>query len=98
MRLSTLLLFVILLTSCGSPAVNDDRPPDIQGPVVDRLSTNQVLVRNEEGQMKVQEIIVTVEKESLEKGREYSIWIEGEILDSQPPKGKVGKIEQIHDD
>ncbi|GEN52776.1 hypothetical protein [Halobacillus faecis] len=96
MRLFMLFLFVFLLTSCG-PAENYDRSPDIRGTAIDIISSKQVLVRNEEGKLNVQEIIVTVEQGTIEKDKAYNIWLEGEVLDSQPPRGKAGKVEKINE-
>ncbi|MGM7681841.1 DUF3221 domain-containing protein [Cytobacillus sp. Hm23] len=35
----------------------------------------------------------SVDKSSLEKGKKFKVWIDGEVLDSSPMQATIGKIE-----
>ncbi|MFS1514925.1 DUF3221 domain-containing protein [Bacillus sp. SCS-151] len=37
----------------------------------------------------------SVGKSSLEKGKKFIVWIDGEVLDSSPMQATIGKIEVL---
>jgi hypothetical protein len=91
-----LLFFFVILFACSSEPSYDSKP-ELEGKVLQKFESNTILFQIEKGSIEAKEILLSVEGASLEVGAVYQVWLEGEILDSQPPQGRSGKIVKVND-
>lgn len=90
------LFFLVILFACSSePSYNSN--PDLEGQILKKVEKEKILLQVEEGNIRAKEILLTVENTNLEIGAVYQVWLQGEILDSQPPQGVAGKIVKVED-
>ncbi len=77
--------------------------PDFEGKVLELKESNQVLMEIQSGKIielgYEGEILLSFDNKSdvkkLEKGKNVKVWIDGNLNDSQPPQGRLGKFEVI---
>lgn len=95
MKKCVLFFFVILFACSSEPSYDSNL--DVEGRVLKEIENEKILLQIEKGNLEAEEILLTVEEASIEVGEVYQVWLEGEILDSQPPQGRVGKIVKVED-
>ncbi|WP_018931415.1 DUF3221 domain-containing protein [Gracilibacillus lacisalsi] len=96
-----ILIVLIIITVGCSEEESYSNTPDFMGVVVSFEDNNQIQMNIKSGNITEDgyndQILISVEDmtdlENLETGDVVKIWIEGQILDTQPPQAKLGKHE-----
>ncbi|MDX8363000.1 DUF3221 domain-containing protein [Cytobacillus sp. IB215316] len=100
MRISFLVFAIfVLLLGCNNNEEHSDEP-DFIGKILE-VEDKKILMDIEQGNFfdkgYTEEIILSygrsVDQNIFEQGKEFKVWIDGEVLESNPPQGRIGKIE-----
>ncbi|SFM05903.1 Protein of unknown function [Gracilibacillus orientalis] len=99
MRKRILFVLIIFIIGCSEEKTYSDTP-DFIGSVLSFEDSNlrvDIKSGNITNYGYVDEIIIMIENpesmEGLEKGDEIKVWIDGQLLDGQPPQAKLAKYE-----
>jgi len=97
-----LLILLFLLAACSENKTYSSTP-DFEGKVLKLKESNQVLLEIQSGKIiekgYKEKILLSFKNKQdvkkLEKGKIVKVWIYGNLNDSQPPQGTLGKYEVI---